>query len=229
MACAIVAAGLWVGPALAGAPDPGAPNAATRAYRKAQEGTILRHQGQLIDACEAFRDAVALTPSWGVAHFELGRCLRLLGDPHGRAADELAEGARRGGAVHPGVLALERGRLAEDRGDKATAWDAYRAAVTSNPADMRAVVAAARTAPAGEGALARLRALVRRQPTNLAAWARVAALAEAAGRLDEAEAALRLVLERSAFPARAAAALGQFGLRQRRPAAVSAARAVLAR
>ncbi len=190
---------------------------------------MLRQRGAIPEACAAFRQAVALTPSWGVAHFELGRCLRLLGDPQGQAAAELAEGARRGGAVHPGVLALERGRLAEDRGDRAAAWEAYREAAASNPADMRAVVAAARTAPASAGALDRLRALVARQPSNLAAWTRIASLAEAAGRLDEAEAALRVVLARSAFPARAAAALGRFGLRHGRAGAIAAARAALAR
>ena len=50
-----------------------------------------------MEGCRYFRRAVALTPTWGIARFELARCLRLTGDPILlRAARETAAALLRG-------------------------------------------------------------------------------------------------------------------------------------
>ncbi len=165
-----------------------------------------------------------------MARLELGRCLRVLGDPSGDAAEHLRVAAQY--MPDRAAVPMEQAQLAQDAGDAAAARAHWEAAARLTPADVRVIGALALSPPPAEGAaatLARLRQLVARSPVNLAAWRRLAEVAEAAGALDEAEAALRAVLERSANRRAAAAALGRFGTRHGRAAAVEAATRALGR
>ncbi|MGM0574564.1 MAG: tetratricopeptide repeat protein [Myxococcota bacterium] len=219
-------AALVLAPTGVGAADE-EPDAATRALEQVGQGAVDLRKGRLLDACAHFRRAVDLTPTWAMAHFELGRCLRLVGDPAGEARAHLEEAVER--LPDRPLLWIELARLEEDQGHREAALEAWREALGLSPADARVGDALARLAPAGEGAptLERLRRKTRRSPSDAAAWRRLAEVAESMGALDEAEEALEHLLELAADPRSAAAALGRFGLRHDRPGAVRRARGAL--
>ena len=124
-------------------------DAATRAMRHVSEGSQLRRSGQLFDACRHFRFAVGLTPTCPMARYELGRCLRLIGDPLGDAQGHL-QSAHEGLPMRMGPL-MELGRLAEDRQDTKGARTWYQAAVEVDPKSQEPVLALARLGSVGAG------------------------------------------------------------------------------
>ncbi len=200
---------------------------AEQALLAARRGALARRAGDLASSCRAFDRAVKLAPNWAVAQLELARCLRLLGAPRAQAERHLALALRwypRWSLVH-----IELGKLSEDHGLRARAHAAYRRAVALEPADVRGQAGlvrsfANRRAPA---LLRYLKRLLARQPNDIAVWRRLAVVYEARKQLVQAEHALRQVLARSRHPAAAAAALGRFGVRTGRPAAVQTARKLL--
>lgn len=193
------------------------------------QGALALRDGDLDLACRRFGNAVALTPTWAMARYELGRCLRLVGDPDGDAEEHLRIAAD--GLPDRGVVRLEMAKLLEDQGRPKEARKWYREALVLSPADVRADAGAARIFPpkAADKALPALRRVQRRLPGELAWWSRLAEAAEGAGLLDEAEEALRRLLEASADRGRAAARLALFGRRTGREKAVQAAAKALSR
>ncbi len=211
------------GRALASGPD-----GAGRALQAFEGGAAAMAQGRLVDACVAYDKAVRLTPTWALARLELGRCARLMGDPAGvadlhlrRAATAMADRA---------VVHLERGLAAEDLGRTRHAREHFRRAASVAPTDPRVTPALARVVSdrrVGVVELEHLRRLVASQPEELAAWRQLADVSERVGALDEAERALRHVLESARDKAGAAVALARFGARTDRPAAVEEGRRAL--
>lgn len=191
------------------------------------EGALALRSGRLVEACEAFERAVAMTPTWAMAQLELARCLRLIGDPRGDAGQHLAT-ALAALQDRPAPF-LERGHRAEDAGDLEEACASYGEALSLDPGSAEAQAGLVRCVPiaAGLSTLERVRRASRGSPALLAAWWRVAEVAEALGFLDEADAALRYLIDHSAAPKRAAAALAAFAARHSRPSAMQRARQVL--
>lgn len=196
---------------------------ATRSLEALKAGMAEQREGRLVEACALLREATELTPTWDLAHLAMASCLRLVGDPFGTAASHLDK-AGAVGSDRPGMH-VELAKLAEDKGDLERARLEWQRVSELAPADVRPLAASARLS--GPGELERLRALTRRQPMNLAAWGKLADAAERARQLDEAEAALRWILARTANRTRAAARLGRFGERHGRAEALQAAREVL--
>ncbi len=201
---------------------------ATRALAEVGEGALALRSGRLVAACESFGRAVHLTPTWAMARLEYARCLRLLGDPRGEAPAHLE--------VVLAALAdraapfVERAHYEEDAGRMTEAFAAYRQAESLSRGDPETEAGLARCAATSAGltTLERVRRASRGSPALLAAWWRVAEVAEAVGFLDEAELALRYLVDHSTAPKRAAAALAAFARRTARPAAMQRARGVLA-
>lgn len=221
----LIAATLQALPASASAEA--APNKASLALKAARKGALARQRGDLVKACRSFERAVALTPTWGIAQLELGRCYRLLGDPEGLAKKHLLEALRwlpKWGLIH-----IELAKLAEDNRRMEAAGRAYREAEKLAPADVRAASGAARLAPMASSALrmVRLRRILKRQPHNLALINALAQEAESNGALAEAEGLLLRAMKQSRYPGQAAARLARFALRHQRKKALSAAKRVL--
>ena len=188
---------------------------AARAATRFQEGLALRREGKLGPACDAYREVVDLTPQFALAHYELAQCLRLLGDLDGRALAHLDLAAQE---VQRPPIFIERARIAEDRGDRAAAIEAYQAAAKLAPAEVRAVVGLARLGEKSDGkaTLQRAQQYVDRYPMSIAGWRKLAEVAEDWKKYPVAEEALRKVLELSPHKRAAAAALGAFGQRTKK-------------
>ncbi|MEZ4266799.1 MAG: hypothetical protein R3F39_10505 [Myxococcota bacterium] len=210
--------------ALGSAPDD---DRATRALAAVGEGALALRSGRLIEACDAFERAVRFTPTWAMARLEYARCLRLLGDPRGEAPAHL-QAAIAALSDRPSPY-VETGHQEEDAGRSAEACEAYRRAETLSPNDpeIEAGIVRCAATQAGLATLERVRRASRGSPALLAAWSRVAEVAEAVRFLDEAELALRYLVDHSASPKRAAAALAEFSRRHSRPAAMQRARQIL--
>jgi predicted Zn-dependent protease len=188
-------------------------------------GTAERKAGNLVGACRSFARAVELTPAWGMARLELAQCLRLTGDPNGDAGTHLQ--AAKAELQDRSVYWIEAARLLEDAAQPGEAAEAYGRSLRLFPAEVRASTGLALTG-SDATAIDRLRALAERQPSNLRAWSRLADLAEGAGRVEEAERALRQIVSLSGDRTRAAARFGRFGERVGRPALAAEARRILA-
>jgi Flp pilus assembly protein TadD len=172
---------------------------AERAMQHVSEGTKLRRSGELLEACRHFRFAVGLTPTWPMARYELGRCLRLIGDPLGDAGSHL-EIAHRG---LPGRIAavMELGRLSEDRRDSKSARVWYREAVEIDPKASEPPLALARLGCSGAGiaSFEHARRLVRADATDPAAHRALADASRDAGFEEQAREAYSWLLAK-AFP-----------------------------
>lgn len=210
-------------PVRAASPD----DPASRALAAVGEGALALRTGSLVAACDAFARAVRFTPTWAMARLEYARCLRLLGDPRGEAGAQLDAALET--LSDRAAPWTERGHQAEDRGALDAACEAYRRAESLAPGDAEAQAGVVRCATIDQGltTLERVRRASRGSPALLAAWWRVAEAAEALGLYDEAELALRYLVDHSAAPKRAAVALADFGARHGRHAAVQRARQVL--
>ena len=184
----------------------GLEDSATRAMRHVSEGTKLRRAGDLLDACRHFRFAVGLTPTWPMARYELGRCLRLIGDPLGDAGAHL-EVARQGLPERIGAP-MELGRLAEDRQDvkRARVW--YRHAAEIDPESKEPTLALARLGCAGAGmaSFEHARRLVRANGEDPAAHRALADASRAAGFKEQAREAYSWLLKNARPSWRAIAA-----------------------
>src|SRR5690606_34583792 len=140
-----------------------------------------KRDGRWMSACDLFDEAARLTPSWGLARCELAQCLRLSGDLDGRAAEHIAAAER---DIQPPPIYSEMGRIAEDAGGRAAAIAAYERALALEPAEVRAQTGLVRLVDARDrDALARLEAYVTRYPSDVAAWRKLAEIAEAARKL----------------------------------------------
>ncbi|MCA9514515.1 MAG: tetratricopeptide repeat protein [Myxococcales bacterium] len=214
LAATVAALALAASPASAGEPRGPAGDAGGRAAVVFQDGLKLKAEGRLAESCDAVGRAAALTPDWGLARYEHARCLRLLGDLDGHASAAI-EAAER--VLQRAPIYVEKGRLAEDRGDAAAAAAAYEMALQVAPAEVRALFGLARVAreAAPKEALERAEQLVQRYPGLIAAWRELALAAEAKKKLPRAEEALRKVVELSPNKRAAWAALGTFAQRTR--------------
>jgi tetratricopeptide (TPR) repeat protein len=211
-------------PSSPAAPAPAlGPEAARKAF---DEALALEQKGRIADACQAFRVAVDALPVWGLARFELGQCLRLLGEPTDSGVDALAEIEAAERDLQRPALYVEKGRLLEDRGRPVDAFAAYVRAIDMMPAEIRAWEGAARTAAVAAPARERhyLEGWLARQAHDPAAWERLARLHEREGRLADAERAWLEVAQRSADRRRGAAALGLFAARSGSRSAAEKAR-----
>jgi tetratricopeptide (TPR) repeat protein len=172
-------------------------DSATRAMGHVSEGTTLQRAGELLEACRHFRFAVGLTPTWPMARYELGRCLRLIGDPLGDAAVHL-DVARLG---LPGRIAavMELGRLAEDRRDEKRARYWYRQAAESDPeaAEPRLALARLGCAGAGMASFEHARRLVRANGDDPAAHRALADASRSAGFKEQARDAYTWLLQQA--------------------------------
>ena len=195
------------GPGLHGdAPVGNVQDAATSAMQHVSEGTRLRRSGELLAACRHFRFAAGLTPTWPMARYELGRCLRLIGDPMGDAALHL-EFARDGLPDRIGPL-MELGRLAEDRQDKKRARHWYQAAVEADPKAKEPPLALARLGCIGAGmaSFEHARRLVRADEHDPAARRALADASREAGFKEQAREAYGWLLNQARPSWRAIAA-----------------------
>lgn len=201
---------------------------ATRALVAVGDGALALRSGRLVAACDAFERAVRLTPTWAMARLEYARCLRLLGDPRGEAPAHLE--AALTALADRAAPYLEQAHREEDAGRMTEAFAAYRQAESLSRGEPEAEAGLVRCAPtsAGLSTLERVRRASRGSPALLAAWRRVAEVAEAVGSLDEAELALRYLVDHSASPKRAASDLAAFSQRTGRSTAMQRARQVLA-
>lgn len=189
----------------------------TRALEVVARGTVARAKGDLLTACAFFSEGVRLQPNWAAARFELGRCQRLLGDPDGTAQAHMAYAVQT--MPNRPALRLELARLALDLGALDLAASTRRDAAETPPKGEapRALEAWAMSGPLkAPETLVNLRWLAVRRPLDLAAWRRLAAVAEAQGALSEAEAAWWVIVDRSANPRAALAGLGRFARRHAR-------------
>jgi len=195
---------------------PPSEDAATLALRAVGQGAVHLRNGDLFLACHWFRQGVDLAPTWPMARYELGRCLRMVGDPHAEADKHLK--AAINAQPHRFAFRLAQARLVEDQGSVSMARTAYTKAARLSPDDVRGQDGLARLVRPTDGqvALERLRRFIRKHPLNLAGRALLAEVAEALGANDEAEAALRWLLERSRAPCSAATRLAAFGARTNR-------------
>jgi tetratricopeptide (TPR) repeat protein len=182
------------------------PDAATRAMGHVSEGARLRSQGDVLPACRHFRYAVGLTPTWPMARLELGRCLRLLGDPLGDAAAHL-EVARVGLPDRATVL-MELGLLAEDRGDEKAARAWYRKTAELEKGSEAAELGLARLGLNGTGlaSFEHARRLVRADPEDPAARRAFGEASAAAGFAEQALEAFSWLADRARPSWRAKAA-----------------------
>jgi tetratricopeptide (TPR) repeat protein len=200
---------------------------AQEALALARHAAISRRHGHLVKSCELFTRAMRLTPTWAVAQLEVGRCLRLLGDPERKALGHLRKALK----WYPqwSLVHVEVGRLAEDRGQHKDAIRAYRRASRLTPVDIRAVDGLARYARRDGGlpALVRVRRLVHRMPHSVAAWRKLADIAEAQKAYTEAEKAWMEIVKRSQYTKRAAAGMARFALRAGRHKALLKAKKLL--
>ena len=178
-------------------PVPG--DSAAAAMQHVSEGAKLRRSGALLAACRHFRFAVGLTPTWPMARYELGRCLRLIGDPLGDAGSHLK-------IAHlglPGRIAaiMELGRLAEDRRDTKSARIWYREAVEIDPKASEPPLALARLGCSGAGiaSFEHARRLVRADATDPAAHRALADASRDAGFKEQAREAYSWLLAK-AYP-----------------------------
>lgn len=202
------------------AEDHGQVSNATRALRSVGQGAVHLRDGEIFLACYRFREAVDHSPTWPMARFELGRCLRLVGDPHKEAQKHLRVAIRdqpRRSAFH-----LAMARLTEDQGDHLAARLSYEAASRADAKARGVQQGLARQALEADGqvGLERLRRLVAREPHDRAARYLHSRIAESLGALDEAETSLRWLLDRSLDRCAASAALHAFGERQGRRSAM---------
>jgi AraC-like DNA-binding protein len=216
-------------PARAGETEPSArgDDRATRALAEVGEGALALRSGRLLAACDAFGRAVKLTPTWAMARLEYARCLRLVGDPRGEAPAHLEVALA--ALADRAAPFVERAHQEEDAGRMLEAFGAYRQAeiLARNDPEAEAGLVRCSATTAGITTLERVRRASRGSPALLAAWWRVAEVAEAVGFLDEAELALRYLVDHGASPKRAAAALAAFSQRTSRPAAMQRARQVI--
>jgi len=160
-----------------------------------------------------------------MAHLELGRCLRLLGDPLGDAQAHL-ETARLG---LPGrrVVIMEMGRLAEDQGDVETARDWYRRAAELDEGSQEPTLALARLGCVGAGlaSFEHARRLVRANGLDPAARRALASAASAAGFKEQANEAFTWLATRARPSWRSKAAQARHEGEDQRAGRVSSARA----
>jgi hypothetical protein len=194
-------------------------------------GLAARRAGDLPEACEGFREAVAHLDVWPLARFEDAQCQRLVtpacdweacaspatdgvGACRSRRAEALAslDAAGRGGVRSPAVL-IEVARVHEDAGDPGAARASYEAASTSFPAEIRALEGLARTAGDRPDARRDLEAWLARSPHDLAALWRLAEVCEVRGDVACAEAAWLRFADRAVARPRAAALLRRFAAR----------------
>lgn len=222
---AVLLVGGLGGPA-ARATDGRGSNRAERALSVLRDGAEALHGGRIARACDGFRRAVELTPTWGMARLELGRCLRLLGRPGEEAGRHLERALEL--LPERAVVRAELGRRACDRGRPEAARQWFQRALDRDPGrdGVRDALAGAIPETPTVATLERLRALTERRPAEVAAWRLRARVAEALGNLDEARRALERAVELARGP-EAAAALGRFGRRHDRPEAVARARGAL--
>jgi len=216
LVCACVA---W-GHGTAQAEDGGQVSNATRALRSVGQGAVHLRDAEIFLACYRFREAVDHSPTWPMARFELGRCLRLVGDPHNEAQKHLMVAIR--DQPRRSTFHLAMARLNEDHGDHQGARGSYETASRADGKASGVEGGLARHAleSDGQAGLQRLRRLIAREPHDRAARYLHARIAESLGALDEAEASLRWLLDRSRDRCAASAALHAFGERQRRRSAM---------
>jgi len=194
-------------------------DAATRAMRHVSQGAQLRHHGDILAACRHFRFAVGLSPTWPMARLELGRCLRLLGDPLKDAAAHL-EVAREGLPDRASVL-IELGLLAEDGGEVKEARSWYRKAAELDVGAKGATLGLARLGFNGTGLVSfeHARRLVRADPADPAARRAFAEASMGAGFAEQAAEAFSWLVDRArpSWRARAAKArLERIGIEKSR-------------
>ncbi|MEE2779263.1 MAG: tetratricopeptide repeat protein [Myxococcota bacterium] len=211
LACALATGAM--NPAYWAPPD--TPTSGTQALRSVGQGAAHLRSGELFLACYRFREAVDLAPDWAMARYELGQCLRLLGDPHGEAKAHLQRAITQQPGRHGFQLAL--GHLAEDLGDRPTARKAYTRASHLSPTDRSAQQGLARMGTKAEGqtALERLRREVARHPRDRAIRRLHAEIAASLGANVEAEESFRWLLQNSHDRCRTAAAMWAFGVSSR--------------
>lgn len=208
-------------PAVAPVSDPGGGERSSTGADAAQAADIfqrslaLKREGKLGPACDGYLQVVELTPQFALAQFELAQCLRLLGDLDGNALKHLEIAEQQ---VKRAPIYIEKGRIAEDHGDRDAAIEAYQMAAKLAPAEVRAVAGLARLGEKSDGrtSLQRAQQYVDRYPGNIAGWHKLAQVAEAWRKYPLAEEALRKVVELSPNKRAAAAAFGAFGQRTKR-------------
>jgi protein O-GlcNAc transferase len=189
-------------------PEKDAPPVGTDAAdRLITQGNRAEDRGELVQACELYRQALALAPGYVKAHINLGIAFEALGD--GAEAIRSYEMALATDPANPAAN-YNLGKLLHARGESSRAEELLTRALQGRPDFPEArIVLASVLASRGKSpeALAAFEAALQQRPGDFGALYHYAAVLRSLNRLDDAASALRRALAIDANNADAHAAL----------------------
>lgn len=183
------------------------PAATDAADRLIAEGNRAEDGGELLQACELYRRAVALAPRYAKAHINLGIALEAMGDSAGAIGSY--EQALAAEPADPAAN-YNLGKLLHARGEGSRAGELLTRALQGRPdfPEVRIVLGCALASQGkSQEALAEFEAALRQRPGDFGALYHYAGVLRTLKRLDDAASALRRALAIDATNADAHAAL----------------------